>query len=350
MSDMSALGRIYVSRHLGGSAMGMLEASPWPIDVHPDPDRPPAPDELLTAAKGCVGAVTLLTERPDAAFFDMVGDQLRVVASLAVGTENIDVEAASRRGVVVTNTPDVLTDSTAELTLALLLAAGRRVVESNRLLRGDWEWIWGPRLMLGRDLLGDVLGIVGYGRIGAAVARRAQAFGMRIVATGRQADSAEAQALGVRSVGFEELLSQSDAVSLHCPLLLWNTSKSSTIGSDFILATIGSDFILASATEHPTKSEPSTSRITHSPRESRECRCPLRAHQTRPAPASAVVDRSQTSVYRKGDHHADVFSRWHRQSSCNTARPRRLRARVAPSIPCRGEDQERGRDFGYRNS
>lgn len=215
---MSSPGRIYVSGHLGDSAMGMLAASPWSVDVHSDADRPPAPDELIAAAKGCVGAVTLLTERIDAAFFDMVGDRLRVVASVAVGTDNIDVEAASQHGVIVTNTPDVLTDSTAELTMALLLAASRRVAEGDRLLRGDWEWIWGPRLMLGRDLRGEVLGIVGYGRIGAAVARLAQAFGMGIIATGRQAGSAEAEALGVRSVSFEELLARSDAVSLHCPL------------------------------------------------------------------------------------------------------------------------------------
>lgn len=215
---MSEAGRIYVSRHLGDPAMDQLRSGPWALDVHPDPDHPPAREEFLAGAKGCVGAVTLLTERIDAEFLDAVGDQLRVVSTVAVGTDNIDLREAERRGVGVTNTPDVLTESTAELTLALLLAVSRRVVESDRLLRGDWEWVWGPRLMLGRDLHGDVLGIVGYGRIGAAVARLASAFGMRVIATGGRADSADARQFGVERVGLDELLARADAVTLHCPL------------------------------------------------------------------------------------------------------------------------------------
>jgi glyoxylate reductase len=211
-------GHVYVSRHLGDAAMARLSGLARPIQVNPYPDNPPEREEFFTAAKGAVAVVTLLTESIDEAFFDAVGPQLRIVATVAVGTDNIDVEAAARRGVIVTNTPNVLTESTADLTLALLLAVNRRIVEADRFLRENEEWSWGPRFLLGRDLDGEVLGIVGYGRIGAAVARRARAFGMRVIATGRPAASAGGAAEGVEAVTLPTLLRTADVVSLHCPL------------------------------------------------------------------------------------------------------------------------------------
>lgn len=160
----------------------------------------------------------MLTEQVDEEFFVAAGPQLQVVSTVAVGTDNIDLDAATRHGVTVTNTPDVLTESTADLTFALLLAVSRRVVEADRFLSDNEDWIWGPRFFLGRDLQEEFLGIVGYGRIGAAVARRARAFGMRVIATGRQAKAPQAAADGVEPVRMRELLANADAVSLHCPL------------------------------------------------------------------------------------------------------------------------------------
>lgn len=163
---------------------------------------------------GTAAAVTLLTDTVDAEFFDRAGADLRVVSNVAVGVDNIDLGEAARRGVVVTNTPDVLTESTADLTIGLLLAVERRIVEADAFVRSGKPWRWGLRWMLGRDLTGLQLGIVGYGRIGQAVARRAQAFGMTVVAL----DGRSARAAGVTAMNLEELLRTSDVVSLHCPL------------------------------------------------------------------------------------------------------------------------------------
>ena len=129
------------------------------------------------------GLMLMLTDRVDDELLDAAGPQLRVVADYAVGIDNIDVEACRRRGVVVSNTPDVLTETTAELTLALMLALLRRVAEGDRLIRRGEQWIWAPNLMLGRGLAGLTLGLVGYGRIGQAVERLARAHGMDVVHT-----------------------------------------------------------------------------------------------------------------------------------------------------------------------
>lgn len=163
---------------------------------------------------GTAAAVTLLTDTVDAEFFDRAGADLRVVSNVAVGVDNIDLGEAARRGVVVTNTPDVLSESTADLTIGLLLAVERRIVEADAFVRSKKPWQWELRWMLGRDLTGLQLGIVGYGRIGQAVARRAQAFGMTVVAL----DGRSARAAGVTTMNLEELLRTSDVVSLHCPL------------------------------------------------------------------------------------------------------------------------------------
>src|SRR5205823_8926167 len=131
------------------------------------------------------GLMLMLTDRVDDELLDAAGPQLRIVADYAVGVDNVDLEACRRRGVVVSNTPDVLTDATAELTIALILALLRRVAEGDRLIRRGEDWIWAPNLMLGRGLAGLVLGLVGYGRIAQAVERLAVAHGMRVIHTSR---------------------------------------------------------------------------------------------------------------------------------------------------------------------
>jgi glyoxylate reductase len=159
--------------------------------------------------------VCLLGDRVDAAVLD-AAPRLRVVANYAVGYDNVDVAAATARGVVVANTPDVLTDATADFTWALLLACARRLGEGERLVRaGAWTG-WTPTLLLGAELAGATLGIVGMGRIGRAVARRAAAFGMAVIAADTRGRPADVD--GVRGCTLDELWAQADVVSLHCPL------------------------------------------------------------------------------------------------------------------------------------
>jgi glyoxylate reductase len=175
--------------------------------------------DLLELIAGADAAVTLLYDRVDDEFLEAAGPGLRGVANVAVGYDNIDLEAAARRGVAVANTPGVLDDATADLTLALILASARRLGESERLIRGGRRWPLSMSFMLGRDLRGKRLGIVGLGAIGRRVAERARAFGMRIAYNGRHAaDPAVAAALEAERLGLGELLESSDVVSLHVPL------------------------------------------------------------------------------------------------------------------------------------
>jgi glyoxylate reductase len=175
--------------------------------------------DLLALVAGAGAVLTLLHDRVDEEMLDAAGPQLRCVANVAVGYDNVDVAAAVERGVVVTNTPGVLDDATADLTLALLLATARRLVEGDRLVRSGRPWTWGMHFMLGSDLRGKRLGIVGLGGIGAKVAERARAFGMEIAYHSRRPAPAEvAERLGAERMALEQLLASSDVVSLHCPL------------------------------------------------------------------------------------------------------------------------------------
>ena len=204
--------RVVVTRRVPGDVRDTLEES-FDVRFH-DSLRPLARAELLALVAGADGLVTMLTDRVDDELLDAAGPQLRVVANYAVGLDNVDLDAAQGRGIVVANTPDVLTVDTAQLTLALLLALARRVAEGDRFLRAGEEWAWAPTFMLGTSLDGRTLGIVGLGRIGKEVARLAEAFGMSVVHTGGRApegSSYEAVELG-------ELLRSADVVSLHCPL------------------------------------------------------------------------------------------------------------------------------------
>lgn len=176
-------------------------------------------DQLLRDVAGKVGAVTLLTDKVDDEFLDAAGEQLVIVANFAVGFDNFDVEACTRRGVLATNTPDVLTETTADTAWALMMAAGRRVAEGDRFLRGRTPWIWGPMMMLGQDVHHKTLGIVGFGRIGHALARRAMGFGMKVLYHDVYRPSAELeQELGAEYRELDDLLKESDFVSLHVNL------------------------------------------------------------------------------------------------------------------------------------
>lgn len=175
-------------------------------------------DSLLEQVRGAHGLVTLLTETVDAELLDAAGPQLRVVANVAVGYNNIDVDACRERGVVATNTPGVLTDATADIAMALILMSTRRLGEGERIIRSGTPWQWGMFYLLGSGLQHKTLGVVGLGGIGAATARRARAFGMNVVYSSRSAAPRELeQELGAHRVDLETLLTTSDVISLHCP-------------------------------------------------------------------------------------------------------------------------------------
>lgn len=176
-------------------------------------------DDLLQRIPGKVGAITLLTEKVDDELLDAAGPGLVIVANYAVGFDNIDVDACTRRGVLATNTPDVLTETTADTAWALMMAAARRIAEGDRFLRSGTPWIWGPEMMLGQDIHGKVLGVVGFGRIGQAVARRGKGFGVavRYHDPFRPPPETERE-LAAEYRELDELLAESDLVSIHVAL------------------------------------------------------------------------------------------------------------------------------------
>ena len=174
--------------------------------------------ELLTRVQGAEAILSLLTEKVDGELLDAAGPQLRVVSNVAVGYNNIDVAACTARGIRVTNTPGVLTEATADIAMALVLAATRRMGEGERVIRSHTPWQWGMFYMLGMGIQGRQLGIVGMGQIGIATARRAKAFGMTIAYTKRTPlDEPTARELDATHMEIDELLATSDVVSLHCP-------------------------------------------------------------------------------------------------------------------------------------
>jgi glyoxylate reductase len=196
--------KVFVTRALPGGAIDRLAAE-HEIEVWSEP-LPPPRDELLAHVREVEGLLALLTDRVDAELMD-AAPNLRAISNYAVGVDNIDVDAATARGIPVGNTPDVLTDTTADLAVALMLGIGRRLVDGDAYVRrGEWR-TWEPDQLLGRDLHGATVGIVGFGRIGQAVARRLEGFECTILHTSRSG-----------GVGFEELLERSDFVSVHTPL------------------------------------------------------------------------------------------------------------------------------------
>jgi lactate dehydrogenase-like 2-hydroxyacid dehydrogenase len=203
---------VYVSRRVLPRVLEELERS-FDLELH-DSDWPPGREELLAACAGKDGLLLTTTDRVDGDLLDAAGRGLRVVANFAVGFDNVDLGTATKRGVLVSNTPGVLTRATAEFTIALLLDLVRRVAEGDRLVRSGTPWILGPGFMLGYGLEGRTLGIVGLGRIGREVARLGEAFGMRVVYAGRS----RAPGVPYPYLSLDELLATADVVSLHCPL------------------------------------------------------------------------------------------------------------------------------------
>ncbi|WP_066286960.1 2-hydroxyacid dehydrogenase [Arthrobacter sp. B6] len=202
-------------------------------------------EELLRRVAGADAVVSLLTERIDAELLDAAGPQLKVVANVAVGYDNIDVPACTERGVVATNTPGVLTEATADIALGLILSATRRLGEGERLIRSGQDWKWGMFFLLGSSLQGKTLGIVGMGGIGQATARRAKAFGMEIVYQSRsEIDPGVAAELGARRVDLDELLAISDVVSLHCP---YGPATHHLVGAEQLAAMKSSAYLVNTA-------------------------------------------------------------------------------------------------------
>ena len=212
----SATGLIYVSRLLTDHAMAHLRSLGAPVRV--GTEAPPSRAELEAGIAGASAAVITLTERVDADLLAAAGPQLKVIANVAVGFDNIDLAAAEAAGVTVTNTPGVLDRASADHTFALILDATRRITEGDRLIRSRQPWVWGPRMLVGLDIsAGATLGILGYGRIGQAVARRAHAFDMTVVASSRSRTPGSVEN-GVTFVDTATLLADSDVVTVHTPL------------------------------------------------------------------------------------------------------------------------------------
>lgn len=211
--------RIVVTRRIPDPAIELLREAGGELWISPH-DRPMTTEELHEAIAGADAVVTLLHDRVDGPFLDAAGNQLAVIANVAVGYDNVDVPAVIDRGVIFTNTPGVLTEATADIAFALILMSTRRLAEGERLIRSGGTWSWNMFFMLGTGLQGKTLGIVGMGKIGAATARRAKAFGMEIAYTGRrQAAPALDAELGAKYIGaLDDLLATADVVSLHCPL------------------------------------------------------------------------------------------------------------------------------------
>ncbi len=208
--------KVFVTRRISEAGLELLHSH---ADLEVWSEKQPPPYELLLEkVKQLDGLLCLLTDRIDRQLIE-VGTSLKVISQMAVGYDNIDVCAATEKGIPVGNTPGILTDATADLTWALLMAAARRVVEADKFVRaGRWQ-TWEPTLLLGAEISGSTLGIVGFGRIGQAVARRAQGFAMEILYYSRHRRNWDfEQSLGVEYVEFDKLLRQSDFVTIHASL------------------------------------------------------------------------------------------------------------------------------------
>ena len=208
--------RVFVTRKIPDEGLKMItekfDTTVWPSQ------EPPSIQEIIQNAEDCDGLVTLLS---DSIGPDVINKlpKLRVIAQYAVGYDNIDVSLATKRKIAVTNTPGVLTETTADLTWALLMAASRRIVEADRYIRDKkWDVAWGPELLLGSDIYGATLGIVGMGRIGQSVARRASGFNMKILYYSRTQNQNIENELDAKHVDLHTLLRESDIVTLHIPL------------------------------------------------------------------------------------------------------------------------------------
>lgn len=207
--------KVLVTRKLPESALKLLDG--FELSVWPEEDTAMPRDLLLKEVADKDAVLTMLTEKVDREFLDSARN-LKIVANMAVGYDNIDVPLCTLRGIVVTNTPGVLTDATADLAFALLMATARRIPEAQDLLRANKWKTWSPMLLTGQEVWGTTIGIIGMGRIGEAMARRAKGFNMEILYYSRSRNEAVERDLGARFSSLEDLLRESDYVSIHVPL------------------------------------------------------------------------------------------------------------------------------------
>ena len=241
---------VLVTRRLPGSAVDRIGAV-CDLTLWQGPG-PISRERLLRDVAGKAGALVTGSERVDDQFLDAAGPHLRVVSSFGVGYDHVDVGACTRRGVMVTNTPDVLTESTADLTWGLIIAAARRLGEGERFLRSRRQWMWEPDWMLGLDVGGKVLGVVGFGRIGRAVARRAAGFSMRVLYHSRTPASVELQSeLRAEFRDVDDLVRESDFVTIHTPL----TPETRHLFDARRLALMKSTAVLVNASRGPVVDE-----------------------------------------------------------------------------------------------
>ena len=212
-----ARAKVFVTRKLFDEAISLIEEYA-DVEVYESEEEPAPYDLILEKVRDIDGLLCLLTDKIDARIIE-AGERLKVISNYAVGYDNIDVEVATKRGIYVTNTPGVLTETTADLAWAILMAIARRVVEADKYVRaGRWVHAWGPKMMLGSDVHGKTLGIVGLGRIGSAVARRAKGFNMRVIYYDVFRREDLERELGLEYKPLEELLKEADYVTLHVPL------------------------------------------------------------------------------------------------------------------------------------
>ncbi len=212
------MAKIFVSRKIPGDALSKFEGSGHDVTIS-EFDRPLTDEEFLEKAKGCDGVLTLLTDKINAEMIDAIGPELKIVSNYAVGFDNIKVDDATTKGVVVTNTPsDEVNESVAEHTWALMLSLARRVVEADEATRRGSYKGWEPGIFLGSNLKGKTLGIIGLGRIGEMTARRAKGWDMKVIYNKHSRDEKAESELGVEFAELDQLLSRSDFVSLHVPL------------------------------------------------------------------------------------------------------------------------------------
>ncbi|MCL0042862.1 D-glycerate dehydrogenase [Dehalococcoidia bacterium] len=268
---MTKLPRVFVTRRLPKEILSQLDAHAH-VDLW-DSDLPPDSESLIDHVREADGLLCLLTDRVDKALIQQA-ESLRIISNMAVGTDNIDLSFATAQGIPVGNTPGVLTETTADFAFALLMAAARRVVDGDRYVRdGRWQ-TWGPSVLLGQDIFGKTLGIIGYGAIGRAVARRAQGFSMNVVYNSRSEKYVD-ENTPANYAGLEDLLGQSDFVSLHVPLtdetrhmisskelalmkdtaILINTARGSVIDQDALVVALR-DHSIAMAALDVTTVEP----------------------------------------------------------------------------------------------
>jgi glyoxylate reductase len=207
---------LFMTREIPKRGLNIIREN-FDVDLWPD-EAPPSKEEIIRRIKDKQALVSLLTDPIDEEVINSAPN-LRIIAQYAVGFDNIDLKAATKRGIYVTNTPEVLTETTADFAFALMLAVARRVVEADKYVRnGKWKVAWHPLMMLGEDVHGRTLGIVGLGRIGSAVARRAKGFDMKILYYDVIRREDLERELGIKYVDLETLLRESDFVTIHTPL------------------------------------------------------------------------------------------------------------------------------------